>query len=632
MDSREDVSEEGFPAADPAMWRALVEGTEQCFFVASPDYRQFRYVSPALERLWGQAPGGLKAAPERWAAALHADDLAEVLQFIKENARRDRYEHEFRIVRPDGEIRCLHTHVFAWRDDGRDLVVGYQRDITEHKAREQGQQLARQIFEIAGEAIFVCDLHGQLLEVNSEACRLAKYSRAEMLRLRNVDIVAPDESARIAPELAQADAGAVVENRWLLLCSDKTTVPLDLVVQRLPGDLYLAIGRDLTEREKVLREVARARDQAETANRAKSRFLAAASHDLRQPIQAINLLRDALAFSELKPEQRDIADALGRAVHSLGELLNALLDISKLESGMYQAHPVQIGSRTILTRLDTEFAALAVERGLRFKLQFPFDDMVFMVDANLLHTLLSNLVGNAIKYTPHGGVLIAIRRRAGQAMFQVWDSGIGMSPEHLPQIFDEYFQVSNPQRDRNKGLGLGLAIVRRIARLLGTEVKCKSSPGRGSVFEFALPLVNHGSIAPASFLDAPSADDMPQLSGRRIAVIEDDVLVAEALRVALSGAVAEVSVYASGEAALADPAILSADYILSDLRLPDRNGIDCLNELQQRSPHRLKAALLTGDTDPGRIALARESGWALLFKPVELKQVLRTLNGFDEHG
>lgn len=365
-----------------------------------------------------------------------------------------------------------------------------RRRLGELEDREAEQQLARQIFETASEAIFVSDLQGKLLDVNAEACRLAKYSRQELLRLRNVDIVAQEDISRIAPELRQCDAGQVVENRWLLLCSDGSTVPLDLVVQRLPGDRYLAIGRDLTEREKVFRQLAEARDLAESASLAKTRFLAAASHDLRQPIQALSLFHEALTRTALTAEQKSISDYLALSTQSLGSILDELLDVSRLDAGSITPRPAVVQADSLFRSIESEFAPLAAAKGLRFKLYFPQREMTVFTDIQLVQSLLRNLIGNAIKYTDAGGILVSIRRRDRQAVIQVWDTGIGIAAADIGSIFDEYFQVGNSERDRGKGLGLGLAIVRRLAELMGTKVACRSRVGRGSVFEFGLPLAD----------------------------------------------------------------------------------------------------------------------------------------------
>jgi len=257
------------------------------------------------------------------------------------------------------------------------------------------------------------------------------------------------------------------------------------------------LERSVLERTEELHAVNRAlhaaKEAAEAASVSKSRFLAAASHDLRQPIQAIDLFQNALNRTELNAEQQRISDYLSLSAQSLGDLLNALLDISKLDAGGVVATPQVISVHDLFRRIDTEFAPIAAAKSLRFKLYYPPGETALFTDGNLLQCLLRNLIGNAIKYTEQGGVLVAIRRRGDQAIIQVWDTGIGIAAEHMATIFEEYFQVANFERDKAKGLGLGLAIVKRQAKLLATEIFCRSRPGRGSVFEFRLPLADRKS-------------------------------------------------------------------------------------------------------------------------------------------
>lgn len=446
--------------------------------------------NPAFQEMVGYSADELRhmtffdLTPARW----HEMEARIVAEQIITEGHSDVYAKEY--IRKDGTVFPVELRAFLVRDrDGQpEAMWAIVRDVTERKKTEERMQLAQQIFDNASEAIFVSDLRGNLLDVNAEACRLAKYTREEMLRLRNVDIVVQQEAPRIAPELARCDAGDVVEQRWLLRCSDGSTVPLDLVVQRLPGDRYLAIGRDLTEREKVLRQLAQARDESEKASRAKSRFLAAASHDLRQPILAINLFQDALGKTELSPEQRRIADYLSRSAESLSGILTELLEISRFDAGAVQSCPGPVPAAEIFHRIDAEFSPLAGVKGLRFKFFFPQKGLVLFTDQKMLLNLLRNLIDNAFKYIETGGVLVALRSRGDRALIQVWDTGIGIAPEHIETIFDEYFQVGNPQRDPARGLGLGLSIVRRLAKTLGCQVSCRSRPGKGTVFEFGVPL------------------------------------------------------------------------------------------------------------------------------------------------
>lgn len=532
----------------------------------------------------------------------------------------------FRLRCQDGSYKSYMGRVWPAPDtvQANRMLAGAIRERLQPPQLDEGLVLARQIFENAFEAIFVSDLEGRLLEVNAEACRLAKYSREDMLRLRNVDIVAQEEVKRISSELEVADAGGVNENRWLLLCSDGSTVPLDLVVQRLPGDRYLAIGRNLTEREKIQKELAQARDAAEAANLAKSRFLASVSHDLRQPIQAISLLQEALRHTGLNERQKHINNNLALAIQNLGGMLDALLNLSRLDAGAVNPVPEVRACKTLLHALDPEFWPLARAKSLQLRFFYIHGPASVLVDPRLFQSLMGNLVGNAIKYTERGGVLIGLRRRGGQALIQVWDTGIGIAPEKTEAIFEEYLQIGNHERDHSKGLGLGLSIVRRLARLLGTEVVCRSRPGRGSVFEFSLPLVEASPATPTAQVAYATALTAPLPTGR-IVVLEDDGMVSQALALNLTALGMHVSTFSSAEAALSSPDVHDAGCYISDYRLPGINGLEFLEIVQQRSTTPIKAVILSGDTSPDQIKLNPATGWTVLHKPIELEQLLAAI-------
>jgi len=195
-----------------------------------------------------------------------------------------------------------------------------------------------------------------------------------------------------------------------------------------------------------------------------------------------------LGKTELSPEQRRIAEYLSRSAESLSGILTELLEISRFDAGAVQSCPGPVPAAEIFHRIDAEFSPLAGVKGLRFKFFFPQKGLVLFTDQKMLLNLLRNLIDNAFKYVETGGVLVALRSRGDRALIQVWDTGIGIAPEHIEAIFDEYFQVGNPQRDPARGLGLGLSIVRRLAKTLGCQVSCRSRPGKGTVFEFGVPL------------------------------------------------------------------------------------------------------------------------------------------------
>lgn len=371
-------------------------------------------------------------------------------------------------------------------------------------------------------------------------------------------------------------------------------------------------------------ELLAAKDSADAANAAKSRFLAAASHDLRQPIHAMRLFLETLVNSPLNDEQRRIANYLMLSTRSLADILNALLDVSRLDGGQVRPHPEIVGADVLLRQIEAEFAPLALAKGLRFKFFFPVNELMLFTDAKLLYSLLRNIIDNAIKYTRTGGVLVGFRRRGGDALIQVWDTGIGIAPNLLESVFDEYVQIGNPQRDRTQGLGLGLSIVKRLSGILGCPIRCHSRLNTGSRFEISVPLAVAAPVMPAAppaGIDAAHSAlpevDASGFAGLRVAVIEDDEMAANALEILLSANGIKVSRFDSAEHALADPRIAQADFYFVDFRLPGINGMQFLDTLQKQLKRPIKAALLTGETHLESLNSAASPAWRVLLKPVE---------------
>jgi signal transduction histidine kinase len=361
----------------------------------------------------------------------------------------------------------------------------------------------------------------------------------------------------------------------------------------------------------------------------KSRFFATASHDLRQPIHAITLFLDAMRKLELDPEQRRLIDATQHASQALRDLLEALLDMSKLDAGAVIPQPQWLGAETFFERIDSIISPLALQRKLRFKLWYPQRPLQIYTDRQLLGSVLGNLVGNAVKNTVKGGVLVGLRQRHDGWVFQVWDTGVGISAEHIDRIYDEFYQVSNPGRDRAKGLGLGLAIARRISTLLGYTLHCRSQPGRGTVFEVVVPTealrTGERAVPESELLHQVEA---ATFAGKRLVVVEDDLLVAQALSDWLRAYRCDVRIFTSGEEALAAEQILCADgFIVDDQLAGTLNGLEFLQALKARRSVPFRAVVVTGNTTPQFIERAKKLGWPVLFKPADPEEILARLAG-----
>jgi two-component system, sensor histidine kinase len=381
----------------------------------------------------------------------------------------------------------------------------------------------------------------------------------------------------------------------------------------------------------ALREAARAEAnledksrQLEVADRYKSHFLASASHDLRQPLHALNLFVAQLPTEKKPAERKRLVSRIDAAVASMNELFEALLDMTKLEAGILQANPAEFAVQRLLDGVETTFVELADKKGLSLRV-VPCSAWV-RSDPILLERILFNLVSNAVRYTARGGVVVGCRRRATQLRIDVCDTGAGI-PEHQRQsIFNEFYQLATSAPDRKAGLGLGLAIVDRLGRLLGHPVQLESHPGRGSRFSVSVPLTAElrGTVP---LPVAPHAADLAR--GKRVMVIDDDVLVLDGMRGILQNWGCRVQTAASGAAALAIVADGGGqlDLIISDLRLADdENGIEVIDRLREALGAPVPAFVISGDTAPERLREASAGGYHLLQKPVSPMTLRTTLN------
>ena len=370
---------------------------------------------------------------------------------------------------------------------------------------------------------------------------------------------------------------------------------------------------ELLDRLRTQTEVAvAARAAAEAASLGKSQFLAAASHDLRQPLYALGLFSGTLATLDLPAEARTIVGHVRTSIDALEGLFSGLLDISRLEAGVVRTKVEPIAADALFDRLDQYLRPIADELGLT--LRYRSDGSVIASDPALVEQILLNLGSNALRNTVRGGVLIAARRRGDAVRLEVWDTGVGIAAGDLARIFDDFIQVGNPERNRRKGMGLGLAIARRSAHLLGAQIAVASRVGRGSVFHLTQPVAARGS----GRLPAP-VDAADPIAGVRVLVVDDDPEVREAIALLLRRWDVAVDVVGDAAAALARIAV-DADYtmILTDYRLPGTlNGLDLVDRLAAAAGKRLNACIVTGDLDPGVIAAAAARGVPLIHKPVQ---------------
>ena len=367
--------------------------------------------------------------------------------------------------------------------------------------------------------------------------------------------------------------------------------------------------------------------RAENISRDKSRFLAAVSHDLRQPLHALDLFHASLKPKLYQPEQKELLELANHSSLALGEMLGALIDISRLDAGKISPTHRSVSLAPLLKECADEMQALASEKGLTLRVRLP-QTMVVQTDPIMMKRILRNLLANAVRHTEKGGVLLGTRRRGETVHIEVHDTGVGIAQEKVAHIFDEFYQINNPERDREKGLGLGLSIVQRMANELNHQVYVRSQLGRGSCFSIALPL----------FLDVESYEHeyLPILDvnvmGLFILVVDDDNMILQGMRELLLGWGCEV-LLAESETALLDELSAHdypmADILISDYRLRNgHTGLEIAEAVQEHFSNKIPTLIISGDVDSKVQSKVKKAGYQWLEKPVQddvLKQAISEL-------
>ena len=423
--------------------------------------------------------------------------------------------------------------------------------------------------------------------------------------------------------LAMAWSGGLIG--WVMALAQYAATALKWTAQQV--DLLVDSLQVRFEKEALALRLAEQVERVEAGSREKTRFLASASHDLRQPLHAVSLFTAVLEHALAQGPQHETVARLAHSVRLLGASLDSMLDVSRLDAGAVQPRLETVGVHALFVSLQNTYGGRAQEKGLRLRIRAPGERHVAS-DRLLLERLLGNLLDNAIKYTEQGGVLVAARpaRLAdGRAAvrFEVVDTGVGIAQGQHAQVFEEFYQVGNPQRDRTQGLGLGLSIVRRLSALLQHPVALRSRPGSGtrvSVLVPAAPPVAAPVLAGARTVRAPGR--LPA----HVLVLDDEVDSAMAMRAWLSAqgcAVRVASDVPSARRVLQQHPQIGA--VLADFRLPGaENGLDFLVEVRRSLPA-MRCLLVTGETAPERIAAIRASGLPCLFKPVQPAQLVEVL-------
>ncbi len=502
-------------------------------------------------------------------------------------------------------------------------------------------QLAVTVLQAAPDAMIVVDGRGTIRFANRRVTALFGHLPEELIG-HNIDVLVPERFrahhvGHRSEYMAHTRVRPMGPGLDLFgLRRDGTEFPVEISLSPIEDNgetLVAAAIRDATHRRRVETELhaarasaEQAREAADRANQAKSRFLATASHDLRQPLQTLALLNGTLRRTVREEEPVQALAQQEQAIAAMSRLLNALLDISKLESGAVKPEPEDFAVAALFEELRREFAGIAAGKGLRFEVES--SPVCVHSDPSLIEQVLRNLITNAIKYTPHGRVRLSCLAASGSMVrIDVRDTGIGIAADQLAHIYEEFYQVGVTANTSREGYGLGLSIVKRIVELLGLTLEVRSEVGSGSCFSVLLPpaagRVMQG--VQASGQSAARAASPQKREALRVLLVEDDRGVRDATRMLLKVEgyqVIAVSCLAEAlEAARAGVDLLVTDYHLAG----GETGTQVIGALREVLRAPLKAVLVTGDTSTAIRELPRDPELRMASKPVKAEELLRLI-------
>lgn len=493
---------------------------------------------------------------------------------------------------------------------------------------KESETFFQTLLESAPDAMVIVDDEGKIAIVNGQTESMFGYKREELLG-REIEMLLPDRlhKGHVAHRKTYAADSKTrpMGTRLDLLGrrKDGSEFPVEISlspVKATSGTFVSSVIRDVTERKCMEQEIIAAQHAAERASKANSAFLAAASHDLRQPVQALSLLNGALRRTVKDPRALEMINNQEHSLIAMTNLLNSLLDISRLDAGAVTPEFEEFSMQLLIDRLAAEFGRQAQHKGLKFT-ALPCS-MDVRSDPNLLAEIIQNFVSNAIRYTDKGDVRLTCKEDNGYCRLEVTDTGIGIEEDQLDAIFNEFHQVK-ARGSSNEGFGLGLAIVRRLADLLEHEIGVRSTPGKGSCFSVMVPVAT--SVRPAP--DSGQADDAEEeIAGAGLIVlIEDDVSVANAWGLLLEAEGYRVATAASASEAAALIRHLDALPVLliSDFHLLDGStGVEAVGDIRKYYGRNIPAFIVSGDTSKVVKEAQALDNCTVMSKPVNTTRLL----------
>ena len=486
----------------------------------------------------------------------------------------------------------------------------------------------RNLLESAPDAMIIVDKQGVMSLVNRQALRMFGYKRKQMIG-QPIEILLPKAARDTHVPLRNSYSSKpklrpMGQDLDLIgLRKDGSEFPVEIslsAVETEGGRFISSVIRDVTVRRQMEKDIKAAQEAAELANKANSAFLAAASHDLRQPVQALSLLNGALRRTVKDERALQMVENQDASLTAMTNLLNSLLDISRLDAGAVKPEWEDFPMQRLIDRLSAEFGRQAQSKGLKFS--SPSCRSVVRSDPNLLAEVVTNLVSNAIRYTDKGEVRMECIERDGQCQLEVTDTGIGIETDQLDAIFREFHQCKSPGGSK-EGFGLGLAIVRRLTDLLDHRIEVASDPGRGSRFTVFFPIIDAGA---ATVIDDEEIDaELPEQASGLVILIEDDVNVADAWGLLLEAEGYRVATAASATETVAllkhldEPPVL----LISDFHLLDGStGVEAVSLIRDFYESEIPAFIVSGDTSKVVKDARLLDNCTLMSKPVDTARLL----------
>ncbi|WP_171946419.1 response regulator [Hyphomicrobium sp. CS1GBMeth3] len=589
---------------------------------------RIRFFTPAITPLFDVTASDIGRPLGELTHRFRADDILSDVHAVFDTVAPIRREVET----DDGT--CYICGVRPYRSDEKhvDGVLITFVDISEVKVVQRESQSARAysegIIATIEQPLVVLDTELRVVSASTSFYRVFEIEPATIVGRHLLDFGSHLDVPEMQKYLAALlSSGAGVADTEITLTLPTCGVRSFMVSARAIGDsplgnlnVLLSIV-DVTDAKRESKALAAAKALAENANIGKSRFLAAASHDLRQPLQTINLLQGILKKRARDEHTLQLLERLDDTVGAMSSMLDKLLDINQLEAGVVQPNIVNFPISSLLARLKADFAYLAEEKGLQWHV-VPCS-LVARSDPKLLGQMLHNLISNAVKYTSKGKLLLGCRRREGIIRIEVLDTGIGLPMEQARKIFDEFHQLANPARDSSLGLGLGLSIVKRIGDLLGHSIDVRSIPGYGSAFAVEVRIGDAGEGGETRPIRAVQENSVPVVG--TILIIDDDPIVRNMIKMLLDqeGHRATVAGDVATALDIAGKDATELDLVIADYNLScGASGLEAIAGLRQQLGRDIPAIVLTGDIATITLRAVADQGHIQLNKPVKSQQLI----------